>query len=139
MRARPRIVEYHRRRQRLVRGRRIGSRSRLWNRVPTHSQRAPQRSCPADMDGGLRDSLRELIRRVSRYRAVTGLLFRHRDGRIWLWLVAAPPMTAPLRLLASAWCAKLAVTHPDVEWSLRVAPRPPHLGQRYQRLYWCGR
>ena len=138
MRAQPRIEEYHRRRQRLARRRRCSGRTRL--RRP--SLVAPLAALPPcrfhnDLDGELRDALRELTRRACAYRAVTGLLLLCGGDRVRIRVVAERPMTRPLRMLSGAWCTELCKAHPGIAWSLEVTDQPPSPEQHYQCLYWC--
>lgn len=77
-----------------------------------------------------------IARRIHRYPGVAGLLHRRIAETVEVLLVAPRPMTALMRILASAWNEELRTQHPALDWDLKVRSTSPKEGEKYRCLYW---
>ena len=80
--------------------------------------------------------LRVLGRRLSAYPGVLGLLYRERRDLFELAIVAPPPMTSPIRLLAATWQDELRLLCPSCALWFRVMPAPPGNAEAYSCILW---
>jgi len=86
--------------------------------------------------GGGSALLQDIVRRASAYIAVRGVLLRVDHGALRVRIVAARPMTKPMRLLATTWSAELGANAHGPCWDIGVLPDAPSDAGSWQWLFW---
>jgi len=89
-------------------------------------------------EGGFQQALWGLACRVHAYPGIHGLLYRARGDQIEVWVVAPPPMTTPLQVLAVAWAEEFSTLSPAFQWRIRVDNGPPADETGFRCLFWRG-
>lgn len=135
---RPSWETYRRRRQRSA----LTRRGALSSAVPSpcRSGEGAVRVLPlvvASPHTAMEELLWGLACRVTSYPGVRGMMYRRREEKITVWIVAPCPMTRPLRLLAATWSRELAHADPSHLWALRVTKEAPE-SDGFRCLFWRG-
>jgi len=134
---RTRLDQYRRRRQRSA-SRRHGATASPFLGTCRSAAAAP---CVVPLglrasEVGFEGSLWDLACRVGAYPGIRGLLYRAvRDGVV-VWVVAPPPMTTPLTLLAATWADEISLISPTHCWSIHISAAPPAPENGYRCLFW---